>query len=201
LAERLEHVRLTLVSASPRRRDLLQEFDHQFDVRPSHAPENWSGSDAAAVAERNARMKVERSTDFRDRSRLLIGADTLIALDGQLFGKPQNESSAERMLLRLSGRRHDVLTGLCLAGPVANDYVTVGGCARSIVECERLAPDTIRCYLGSGEWAGKAGAYAIQGMAGEFFRLISGDRDNVVGLPLRLLNELLRTHFGDCRFR
>lgn len=196
-------VRLTLVSASPRRRELLAGLGHPFDVRPSDAPEYWSGPTATAVAERNARVKIERSSDSGDRSRLLVGADTLIEVDGLLLGKPLNRSSAERMLNLLSGRTHHVITGICLSGPAAGDATmcpVVIGSATSAVEVDPLPPSTLERYLCSKEWVGKAGAYAIQGQAGEFCRLHSGARDNVIGLPLTLIDGLLRTHFSHCCF-
>lgn len=197
-------VRLTLVSASPRRRELLTLLGYPFDVSPTSTPETWSGSDATGIAESNARAKLERSSDYGDRSRLLVGADTLIEFGGQLLGKPLNESSARRMLMLLSGRQHRVITGVCIAGPSADDSSGIrqaSDSAESLVRFLPLSTPAIEAYLSGREWVGKAGGYGIQGEARKFAAVDRGELNTVIGLPLQLVDGLLRTHFHHCRLR
>ena len=195
-------VRFTLVSASPRRYELLQRLGIPFDVVPSNAVERWAAADAVELAQINARRKVERSAHHRAPDRLLLGADTLIAFDGRLFGKPAGRESARRMLETLSGRCHEVITGVCVSGPAASSHeiVTVESAARSHVQFRSLNPSDIESYLRSGEWAGKAGAYAIQDVGRALVEYLDGDYENVVGLPTELIHELLARHFRHCRF-
>ena len=195
-------VRLTLVSKSPRRAELLRRLDVPFDVYPSRAAEHWLDRDVVSLAQSNARRKVERSPVFGDRSRLLLGADTLIRAEPYLFGKPAGAESAKRMLQCLSGRRHDVTTGVYMIAPAANpDWpaVCVETALTSYVEFHKLTSTQIRAYLDSGEWQGKAGAYAVQGLARDFVAHLEGDFDNVVGLPVKLIHDLLREKFFHCR--
>lgn len=191
-------VRLTLVSASPRRAELLKELGVPFDILPSVAAEIWHGHNAAAIVIENAVRKVKRSAKYGDRFRLLLGADTLISCESLLLGKPQGVDSARRMLSLLSGKRHQVCTGICLSGPGPSGQAIMDctGEAESVVEFSKLAEPELRTYLNSREWEGKAGAYAIQGAAKQFAHLIGGARDNVVGLPLDKVNEILRVEFG-----
>lgn len=191
-------VRLTLVSASPRRTELLRKLKVPFDICPSHASERWGSEDAASLAIENARRKLERSSFLGDRSRLLLGADTIIQLDHRFLGKPAGPQSARRMLRVLSDRQHRVITGICLSGPAPRHNEPpfwVEAAAISHVTFQKLSPRQIREYLNSGEWRDKAGAYAIQGFAREFVRRLDGDFDNVVGLPVQLIHELLREKF------
>ena len=196
-------VRLTLVSASPRRAELLQQLGVPFDIFPSQVSERWVAENGSELAIDNARRKVERSPLCGDRSRLLLGADTLIQTDSRILGKPAGPESARRMLQILSGRQHEVITGVCLAAPAADPQaplIWADAAAVSQVLFHGLSSDKIRSYIRSGEWEGKAGAYAIQGMAGEFVAYLNGEFDNVVGLPVQLIRDLLRQKFIHCRF-
>jgi septum formation protein len=194
-------VRLVLVSASPRRRELLRRLGLPFDVLPSHAAERWRAQDATELACENARRKVERSELWGNSGRLLIGADTIINYRNLAFGKPIGEESARRMLERLSGDVHDVITGVCLAGSsVTADPICVVAAAVTHVRFHELASEKIRAYLDTGEWAGKAGAYAIQERGSALVESVDGDFDNVVGLPITLIHGLLCQHFSHCRF-
>ncbi len=151
----------------------------------------------------NARRKVERSPLFGDRSRVLIGADTLISCESRLLGKPAGIESAQRMLKFLSGRTHEVITGVCISGSSAAPESSLQICAdaaTSRVSFRELSPAQLRDYLASGEWQGKAGAYAIQGLAGSFVTELDGDYNNVVGLPIQLIHDLLRQKFVHSRF-
>ena len=194
-------VRLTLVSASPRRAELLRGLKLPFDVLPSTAAEYWTAESPVRLAMDNARRKVERSPLFGDRSRVLLGADTIISCDSHVFGKPIGAESAKRMLRILSNRVHHVVTGICLSGPSPTEHsLVVEAGATSHVRFRDLLDSEIRAYIQTNEWRGKAGAYAIQGHAGKFVAELEGDYDNVVGLPLNLLDDLLRQSFVHCRF-
>ncbi len=194
--------RLTLVSASPRRQQLLAGLNIPFDVAPSNAHERWIGSTPEDVAKDNAERKVLASEFFGKPGRLLLGADTIIYHNGQIFGKPAGDESARRMLEALSGWRHEVITGFCLMS-----FTKTGRIERfhseavvSKVLFQELSHKAIRKYLLTEEWRGKAGAYAIQGEAGKFVLDISGDYDNIVGLPITHLQESIGTHFSDYKF-
>jgi septum formation protein len=196
-------VRLTLVSASPRRHELLSKLGIPFDVYPTDAKELWEADNARELAILNARIKVERSSFSGDRSRLLLGADTLISLEDRIFGKAADGASARVMLATLSGRVHDVITGVCLSGPARSpslDLLSVERAAISRVQFRDLTARDIEDYLASDEWRDKAGAYAIQGLGNTLISKLDGDYDNVVGLPTTLIHDLLGTHFGHCRF-
>ena len=181
----------------------MQKLSIPFDIEPTSAAEFWTAESPARLAIDNARRKVERSPHFGDRSRVLIGADTIIACESRIFGKPAGPESARRMLSHLSGRIHDVITGICLSGPDQNESAApmlIEQAAISRVCFHQLTVRQISEYVHSGEWQGKAGAYAIQGNAGAFVADLGGDFDNVVGLPIYLIHDLLRTKFVHCRF-
>ncbi|MFZ5433109.1 MAG: Maf family protein [Calditrichota bacterium] len=196
-------VRLTLVSASPRRRELLKSLNIPFDVQPSDVSEKWLAADAVELAKMNARRKIERSRWFGDRSRLLIGADTLISLPGHVLGKPAGADSARRMLNLLSGRRHNVITGICLSGPSAepeDSLIVHNDADQTQVVFKRLSSGMIADYIRGGEWKGKAGAYAIQGEGRILIERWEGNFDNVVGLPVELIHNAITRFFSHYRF-
>lgn len=192
------NVRLTLVSASPRRRDLLTELAIPFDVHPSHAAELWSADSPQELATANAVRKAEKSELIGQSGRLLLAADTIIALDGEVFGKPAGKDAALRMLTRLSDRWHQVITGYCLH--LGGGDLRVADAITSEVKFRELSSDDLRRYVNSAEWHGKAGAYAIQGEAGKFVIELRGARDNVIGLPIEAIRQSLGRHFAHCKF-
>ena len=176
-------MRLVLASASPRRIELLRAAGYEFDVRPSGADEPpFAGGDPAAYAESLARAKAARVPGA-----LVVGADTVVVLDGDVLGKPAGTSEAAGMLRRLSGRTHEVVTGVA----VRRDGELRSGHAAARVTFRPLAEDEIDAYVASGEPLDKAGAYAYQGGAGAFVTRLEGDPDTVIGLPLALLRRLL----------
>jgi septum formation protein len=125
----------------------------------------------------------------------VIGADTVVTIDRVTFGQPVDEADAGRMLQTLSGRVHSVISAVCVVAP---DGRSAEGHAISRVRMKKLSPLRISRYIGSGEAMGKAGAYAIQGEAGEFCSVVRGSVDNVIGLPLQLVKRLLRRlDFGE----
>jgi septum formation protein len=195
---------LVLASASPRRQELLRAAGIAITVQPTSIPEvPKEGEAPKAFAERLAREKAwavfkERPNDF------VLGADTIVVLDGQILGKPSDAGDAARMLRLLSGRSHEVTTAVCLMGPgpgpaTAENAKGEGtlGDTRSettVVTMNALEDDEIRAYVETGEPMDKAGAYAVQGMASRWIPRVEGDYSNVVGLPVALVYQMLRDH-------
>src|ERR1700687_1689764 len=179
---------LVLASASPRRQELLRSAAIPFEVQPAHIPEDpLPGEAAKDCAERLAREKAlavarQRPHDF------VLGADTVVAVDGQLLGKPSDAADAARMLHLLSGREHRVITGVCL---VVNGQSSVAS-ETTLVTMSEIADKEIADYVAGGEPMDKAGAYAIQGVASRWIPGIEGDYSNVVGLPVALIWRMLR---------
>lgn len=177
-----------LASASPRRSDLLSAEGLSFRVLPSDVDETpLAGEPAARLCERLAREKALNVAARCDAGIVLAG-DTIVVRDGQVLGKPAHAADARQMLASLSGREHEVLSSVALAA--AGGAVLASGVACSRVAFLLLSDGDLDDYLASGEWEGKAGAYAIQGLAARFARLVSGDQDTVVGLPVALLARL-----------
>jgi septum formation protein len=180
---------LVLASASPRRAELLRAAGIRFDVVAADVDERQhEGEDADAYVRRLATAKATHVAGAHP-GRLVLGADTTVVVDGQVLGKPLDAADAASMLRRLSGRSHQVLTGVCLIGPDARADAAV---ASTTVEFRPLTPSEIEAYVASGEPMDKAGAYAIQGGAGRFVTRIDGDYDNVVGLPVALIQAMCR---------
>lgn len=178
--------RLVLASASPRRAALLTAAGYDFEVRPSGADEwPFPGGDPAAYAEALATAKAAQVRAEPDA--VVIGADTIVVLDGAVLGKPVDGTDARRMLLALSGRAHDVVTGVA----VRRGSSTHSAHARSRVTFRTLSDQEIDAYVATGEPLDKAGAYAYQGGAGRFVTRLEGDADTVIGLPVSLLEQLL----------
>jgi septum formation protein len=207
--------RLLLASASPRRREILRGLGIGFDVASISLVETpLPGESPAATVERLARDKARagagrvtrlppgRVSGSRPRSRLVLGADTGVVIDGRLHGKPAGRAEAKRILARLSGRTHEVMTGLALVEP--SSLRTESGVSVTRVRFARLSRAEIARYVATGEPLDKAGAYAIQGRAGWFVERIEGSYTNVVGLPTELLRSLLarfRVREGPVRTR
>ncbi len=177
---------LILASASPRRREFLDRLGLQFEVLPADVdetphPEEPPRDYVLRVAQSKA-AHVARSHS----GRLVLAADTTVVLDGEILGKPRDAEDARRMLTRLSGREHHVLSGVAVDGPCRASTVV-----ETKVRFRALSPDEIAWYIRTGEPLDKAGAYGIQGLAGVFVREIEGSASNVVGLPLSETIELL----------
>lgn len=179
---------VVLASGSPRRRELLGQMGiEDFEVLPAQGEETApEGLAPDALVARLALQKAREVAALRPEA-TVIGADTVVALDGQVLGKPSDEKEAREMLSALSGRRHQVYTGMA---------VLSGGQAFTHVECTQvefrlLTAEEIAAYVATGESMDKAGAYGIQGRACVFIRGIQGDYYNVVGLPVCALHELL----------
>lgn len=179
--------RLVLASASPRRAALLARAGYAFDVVPANVDESRRPSEPAAdYVARLARDKaVAVAGGYPER--FVIGADTTVVVDGAVLGKPRDADDAGRMLRLLSGRAHQVLTGVA----VRRGARCVGAVETSVVHFAVLDAGQIAWYVGTGEPADKAGAYGLQGSGGRFVTRVDGSRSNVVGLPLACLDRLL----------
>lgn len=184
--------RLILASASPRRRDLLRRVGVVFDAVPSAIPEVPAPGEAAADFARRAAQEKAMAVARAHPDRWVLGADTVVVVDGQILGKPASPADARAMLERLSARVHQVLTGVALVGPdgTACEVLVI----ESTVEFRELSAEEIGAYVESGEPLDKAGAYAIQGDAARFVRGVKGSYSNVVGLPMDEVEALLRRH-------
>jgi septum formation protein len=187
---------LVLASASPRRRELLAQAGYIFEVRPAHVAEDpLPGEEAIAYVVRLAREKAE--TVYRelagrdgvggDGGLVVLGADTTVVVDGEILAKPADEADAARMLRRISGRTHRVITGVALATAVGTEVAAEATAVRFVT----LGDAEIAEYVAAGEPMDKAGAYAIQGQAARWIPRIEGCYFNVMGLPLALVTAML----------
>jgi nucleoside triphosphate pyrophosphatase len=177
---------ITLASSSPRRAELLRAAGFQLRIQSSDIDEAREPDEVAeAYVMRLARTKAAAS---KTSSGLVLGADTVVVIHGEILGKPRHESDAESMLSRLSGQWHEVLTGVA----VINGDRAASDLERTRVKFAELSLDEVRWYIDTGEAFDKAGAYAIQGRGALFIERIEGSYSNVVGLPLRLVYRLAR---------
>lgn len=175
---------LLLASTSPQRRAILEQLGIPFDVVEPRYEER--GDDPVEHAAGKARSIAEAG------DRPVLGVDTVVVCEGRVLGKPASAGEAERMLETLAGRTHEVVSGLCLRTPAWEEL----GRETTRVEFRPLTPRDLAWYLGTGEWEGRAGAYAIQGRGAALVRAIDGDYLNVVGLPANLLVRLLAERFS-----
>lgn len=179
---------LILASGSPRRKELLTRAGYEFRVIVSDAEEDLTSQiSPAQTAMNNASLKAQAVARTRPANELVIGADTVVAVGNTVFGKPRDNEEARSMLESLSGRTHQVSTGVCL---IAKD-VHVSFCETTDVTFKSLSPEEIAAYVATGEPLDKAGAYGIQGKGGALVDHIDGDYDNVVGLPVSELSRQL----------
>jgi septum formation protein len=175
---------IVLASTSPQRRAILTQLGIPFEVvTPGYEEEPGLGPLEHAAGK-------ARSVDGGDRP--VLGVDTVVVCDGERIGKPDGAGDAERMLESLAGKTHEVVSGLCLRTPRWEELHT----ATTSVTFRALTPRDLARYLASGEWEGRAGAYAIQGLGGSLVERIEGDYLNVVGLPAALLVRLLAARFA-----
>jgi len=181
--------KLILASGSPRRKELLTAAGWEFEAITAGVDESVKpGEDPATYVQRLAKSKADAVAAKLDHG-LVLGADTTVVVDNQILGQPVDDQDAKRMLLLLNNKWHEVLTGVAV--------VRVGGEARVDYETTRvrfaeMSEHEIDWYVSTGEARGKAGAYGIQGAAGLFIKEIQGDYFNIVGLPIRLVYELIK---------
>jgi septum formation protein len=181
---------LLLASASPRRQELLRNAGIAFEVQPADVPEDPLPREAAKdCVERLARDKALAIARQRPNA-CVLGADTVVVIDGQILGKPADPADAERMLRLLSGREHQVITGVCLVA----DGKSFVASETTLVTVNEITDQEIADYIATGEPMDKAGAYAIQGIASRWIPRIEGDYSNVVGLPVALVFRMLQRH-------
>jgi septum formation protein len=195
---------IVLASASPRRQELLRNAGIPFSVQPADINEApLPGESPQDCAERLAREKAFAVFQSRPRE-FILAADTIVVVDETILGKPRDANDAARMLRRLSGRTHAVITGVCLLGPVGQKSESAADDRQLVTAFEKTCSETtlvtvseifdeeIREYIATGEPMDKAGAYAIQGRASRWIPRIEGDYSNVVGLPVALVYAMLR---------
>ena len=179
---------LVLASTSPQRRAILEQLRIPFEVvAPDYVEHDPPDAEPVALVCRHAEGKAR---SVHADGTLTLGVDTTVHLDGRVYGKPADAEDAGRMLRDLAGRTHEVLSGLCLlAGQTAAvEY------AATAVTFRRLTDEDVAAYVASGEWEGRAGGYAIQGVGARLVESVAGDYLNVVGLPGAALVGLLRLH-------
>ncbi|MHB8059299.1 MAG: Maf family protein [Gaiellaceae bacterium] len=182
---------LLLASSSPQRRAILDQLGIPFEVaHPRYDERDAPGADPIELVRAHALGKA-RSLAGEAADRPVLGVDTAVLLERQLFGKPTDESEARAMLARLAGRTHEVISGLCLIGP---DWEELEH-EITRVTFRELGAAEIDAYLAVGEWRGRAGAYAVQGLGARHVARIDGDYLNVVGLPAALLVSILARRY------
>ena len=198
----MEKIDIVLASGSPRRKELLEREGVEFTVRVSEVDEflepdllRQPEEAAKKLAERKARAVLEEMpNEAYVGTAMVVGADTMVVVDGAIYGKPEDEADARRILGELSGRAHQVITGVSvwLAGAPANEE-DISIAFRSFAETshvvfKELDDELIERYIATGEPMDKAGAYGVQGKGGEMLvERVAGDFDNVVGLPVKRL--------------
>ena len=197
-------VELILASSSPRRRELLHQAGYRFKVRPPGLIEDSSicrAPNAVAYVESLAYLKAMSAIETHGiRKGLVLGADTAVELGGRIIGKPRDEDEARQILSALTGSVHRVLTGLALVDPGAGRSRRAGtrrgerwlAHDATAVHMGPMSADEIHAYVASGEAMGKAGAYALQETGDRFVERIEGSFTNVVGLPMELLERMLK---------
>ncbi len=182
-------MRVILASKSPRRIELLKILLDRFEVVPSDVKESEVyEKEPVKFAKRVALLKAERVSKGL-KGGIVIGADTIVVLNGEILEKPKNREEAISMLFKLSKREHKVITAIAIVNTERNEvYIDY---EKTLVKMRRIDRGEVDSYIKSDEWRDKAGGYGIQGQAGGFVEYIKGDYFNVVGLPLRRLRRLL----------
>ena len=184
-------MKIYLASSSPRRREILSNLGVEFEILKPDADENVTESDPCKLTELLARRKAEAAAELKNDG-LIIGCDTVVFAGGEILGKPKDMEDAKRMLHNLSGKTHEVISGICVI--LGDKTVTAHEITR--VRFSKMTEDEITLCAAKGEPLDKAGAYAVQGMASLFIDGLDGDYFNVVGLPVRCLYETLKREFS-----
>lgn len=180
---------IILASASPRRKEILELADLKFDIMPSNAQEITTKTAPNEVVMELASIKAKDIYEKSEKQSMIVGADTVVAYQGQILGKPTDEADAKRMLTMLSGQTHEVYTGVY----VIEDGKTKTFYEETKVTFYEISDEQIDHYIKTGEPMDKAGSYGIQGKAAVFIKGIEGDYYNVVGFPIaRFLQEITK---------
>jgi septum formation protein len=181
-------LRVVLASRSPRRIELISQLGITAEVVPADIDETpFAGEQPAEYVTRLAESKARAVQERLATDAYVLGADTTVDLDGVIFGQPDNEAEARRMLKALSSRTHRVHTGVALIAPDRSESLVV----TSLVTFEPVTDALLDWYIGTGEWQGKAGSYAIQGLGGTLVASTRGSMSNIIGLPLQETARLL----------
>lgn len=189
-------MKLVLASASPRRKELLELVGAEFDVIAGNIEEIIDESlPLTQKIEKLALQKAEAIAKDLSGDFIVIGADTIVELDGEILGKPENINDAKRMIRNLSGKSHNVITAIALI-PTNNKYKSITTHQVTPVKFKELSEKEIENYVNYGESMDKAGAYAVQGFGVLIIEGVYGCYTNVVGLPIPLLNKTLKEHFN-----
>ena len=181
---------IILASASPRRRELLKSLGIPFKVVPSNVEEIALDGEAPVRAAKRLAQAKALAVAQRLPKAVVLAADTIVLLGKEVMGKPKNLSEARRMLKKLSGRTHRVITGFCLLN--TEDNRVIKRAVTTKVKMKRITPAELKGYLKSGEPLDKAGAYAVQGIGAFLIESVQGSYSNVVGLPLAEVSEAFR---------
>lgn len=190
LSRILNKKKLILGSSSPRRAEILRKENIEFKViSPEDIEEESLSSDPVDHVLELSKRKVQSVSDKVEEG-LILGADTVVVLDGKILGKPKDKTDAQRILRELSGRSHRVYTGLSLMDKSSGKILSAYDCTE--VKFNELKDEDIKNYIATGEPMDKAGAYGIQGMGNFLVDHIKGNLDNVIGLPMRKLREMLK---------
>ncbi len=186
----MNNKKLVLASASPRRQELLEMLGIDLIIEPSGIDESYRPGESAR--EHALRLSLEKARDVSEKypGLWVLGADTIVVVDGEVLGKPADQGDAREMLLKLSGREHVVITAFALV--FRQTGVEYSEAVESRVTFNLLEEDELQWYLGTGEPYDKAGAYAVQGKGAAFIKEICGSHTNVIGLPLSEVLEALR---------
>ena len=184
-----DNLKVVLASASPRRKELLSLIFNEYDIRPADCDETLpEGIKAQEAVEYLSLIKNKATVEICDEKSLVISADTVVAVEGEILGKPQDKEDARRMISLLSGREHQVFTGVTLS--LNGKFKTFS--EKTDVVFYTLTDKEIEDYISTDEPYDKAGAYGIQGKAGLLVKAVNGDYYNVVGLPVaRLKREII----------
>ena len=181
-------MKIILASKSPRRKEILENLGYSFTIVTADVDENCDNSNPAEFVKELAFKKAKAVAKTVDKNSIVIGCDTVVAIDNKILGKPIDKTDAENMLKMLSDNKHSVFSGLCV---IKGEKVLIDYC-KTDVYFDTLSQKDIDDYLADDEYKDKAGSYAIQGKAGVFVKRIDGEYFNVVGLPINLLHKMLK---------
>lgn len=181
--------KIILASASPRRQELIAHITNDFVVITKDTDETVSGDMSPTDAVKLIAKRKAMAVYVENPENIVIGADTIVVLDGEIMGKPKNNTDAENMLHKLSGKTHTVYTGVHIVGKELEENLICG----TEVLFETLTHEEILEYIATGEPMDKAGAYGIQGYGSKFVREIRGDFFNVMGFPINMIYQTMKT--------
>jgi len=188
-----QYFRLILASGSPRRRELLASMGYTFEILVPDVDEHVSGPARDVVAILSERKAQAAAAQLNDG--IVIASDTLVSLNGEVLGKPEDEEDAFRMLRTLSGNTHEVFTGVTIMNAASGKIKTRA--VRTGVRFRHLSDEEIQAYIATGEPMDKAGAYGIQGGAGVFVEGLEGSYENVIGFPVDDIREMIASFISN----